>query len=136
MGWKIHIASDKVMVKKGEPISDDAAKILQKLDIKPFDVGVELLSAHRDGVIYGRDVLDVDEQEYVNNIVKAFSDARALAVEVAFPTKESVKLLIVKAHSAARNLSVSEGILESETVGDILAKAQAQAGALERLIGG
>ncbi len=130
VGGKIHISKDKVMVKKGEPISDGAAKILQKLDIKPFDIGVELDSAFRGGVLYTRDVLDVDEQEYLNNMVAGFSNARNLAVEVAFPTASSISLLLVKAHRNARNLAVSEGIPEKEVIGLILAKAQAHASAI------
>ena len=135
-GGKIHITKDKVLVKEGEEISDNVAKILQKLDIKPFEIGVELERAYRSGVIYDRSVLDVNEQEYLNNLVKAFSDARALSVEIAFPTKENIELLLVKAYSNARNLAVNESILEKDVLDLILAKAQANANAIKTLIGG
>ncbi|MCX8205716.1 MAG: 50S ribosomal protein L10 [Candidatus Micrarchaeota archaeon] len=134
VGGKIHVSKDKVMVKKGEPISDGAAKILQKLDIKPFDIGVELKTAFKDGTLYMRDVLDVDEQEYLRNIVSCFLNARGLSVEVAYPTRDNAALLITKAHRNARALAVSEGIPEKEVVGVILAKAQAHAGALSKLV--
>lgn len=134
VGGKIHISKDKVMVKKGEPISDSAAKILQKLDIKPFDIGVELKTAFRDGTLYMRDVLDVDEQEYLRNVLSCFLNARGLSVEVAYPTRDNAALLITKAHRNARALAVSEGIMEKEVVGVILAKAQAHAGALSKLV--
>jgi large subunit ribosomal protein L10 len=130
VGGKIHISKDKVMVKKGEPISDSASKILQKLDIKPFDIGVELAKVFREGVIYDRSILDVDEKTYLGNVLAAFSNARALSVEIAYPTKQSIGLLLVKAHRNARNLAVSEGIPEKEVIGLILAKAQAHANAL------
>ncbi len=136
VGGKIHIASDKVVAKEGEAISEGAAKILQKLDIKPFEVGVELSAAFREGIIYARDILDVDEKEYLNNVVRAFSDARALAVEIGYPAKETIELLLVKAFSNARNLCVSEGILEKDVVDLVLANAQAKATALKNKIGG
>lgn len=136
VGGKIHISKDKVIVKKGDAISDGAAKILQKLDIKPFDIGVELTYAHRAGTLYASDVLSVDEKAYIDMLVKAFLDARALSVEIAYPTRENVQLLITRAHRNARHLAVERGIPEKEVLDMILAKAQAQAKALELKIGG
>jgi len=133
IGGKIHITKDKVVAKSGEAISDGAAKTLQKLDIKPFEIGVELNSATRGGVIYLRDVLDVDEEEYLNRLVGGFQNARAISVEIAYPTKENIEMLIVKAHNNARNLAVSENIPEKEVLDLILAKAHSQAGALSKL---
>ncbi|MCX8199901.1 MAG: 50S ribosomal protein L10 [Candidatus Micrarchaeota archaeon] len=136
VGGKIHISKDKTLVKKGEAISDGAAKILQKLDIKPFDIGVELATAYRDGTLYASDVLDVDEKAYLDRLVKAFLDARALSVEVAYPTKDNVKLLITKAHRNARALAIESGFPEKEVLDQILAKAAAHAKAIESKIGG
>ncbi|MGC8924177.1 MAG: 50S ribosomal protein L10 [Candidatus Micrarchaeia archaeon] len=136
VGGKIHISKDKVMAKKGEPISDNAAKILQKLDIRPFEVGVEVEYALRGGLIYDRSILNVDEKEYIDSLITAFSNARLLSVEVAYITKDNAVLLLSKAHANARSLALSQGIPEKEVVGLILTKAQAQAGALEKLVGG
>ena len=133
VGGKIHIKKDKVVAKAGEEISDTAAKTLQKLDIKPFELGVELSSAHRDGIIYLRDVLDVDEEKYLSDLMGAFNNARTISVEIAYPTKQNIELLIVKAHTSARNLAVSENIPEKEVLDLILAKAHSQAGALSKL---
>ncbi len=135
-GGKIHISKDKTIVKKGEPIKDGVAKILQKLDIKPFDIGVEMTYALRAGMLYASDVLDVDEKAYLDRLVKAFVDARALSVEVAYPTKGNMKLLITKAHRNARALAVESSFPEKEVLDLILAKAAAHAKALESKIGG
>ena len=136
VGGKIHISKDKVIVKKGETISDGVAKILQKLDIKPFDIGVELTHAHRGDTLYASDVLDVDEKAYLDRLIKAFLDARTLSVEVAYPTRDNVKLLITKAHRNARVLAVESSFPEKEVLDQILAKAAAHAKALESKIGG
>ncbi len=133
IGGKIHITKDKVVAKEGEPISNMAAKTLQKLDIKPFELGVELNSAHRDGIIYLRDVLNVDEEEYLRNMLGAFNNAVTISVEIAYPTKQNIDLLIVRAHTNARNLAVSENIPEKEVLDLILAKANSHAGALSKL---
>jgi len=135
IGGKIHITKDKVVAKAGEAISPMASKTLQKLDIKPFEIGVELNAAQRDGVIYLRDVLDVDEEEYLNRLLSGFNNARAVSVEIAYPTKQNIELLIVKAHNNAKYLAVSENIPEKEVLDLILAKAHSQAGALSKLTG-
>ncbi len=133
VGGKIHIKKKKVVAKEGEEISEIAARTLQKLDIKPFEVGVELNSVNRDGIIYLRDVLDVDEEEYLRNLLGAFNNARTISVEIAYPTKQNIDLLIVKAHTNARNLAVSENIPEKEVLDLILAKANSHADAISKL---
>ena len=133
VGGKINITKDKVVAKEGEKITAMAAKTLQKLDIKPFDMGVELASARKGGVIYLRDVLDVDEEAYINKLMGAFNNARTISVEIAYPTKQNIEMLIVKAHNNARHLAVSENIPEKEVLDLILANAHSQAGALSKL---
>lgn len=136
VGGKIHISKDKLLVKEGEVIEGGKAKILQKLDVMPFEIGVEMVSALKGGIIYDREILNVDEQQYLADLTGAFNNARTLAVEASFPAKGCMSLLIIKAHRNARNLAVDREILAKEVIGLILAKAQANAGAIDKVVGG
>ena len=63
-GGKIVIRKEKVLVEKGHKVSDDLAKILPKLEIFPMIVGMNLVAAYEEGIVYGRDVLNVPKDYY------------------------------------------------------------------------
>ena len=131
---KIHVREDTKVVKKGESISLQLAGLLKKLDIQPILVGINLLAVWEDEIIYGKEVLDVDEKSYAKKISDAYISALNLAVNVSYPTRDSIKILIQKAFSEAKNLGVNSGILDKGIINDLVMKANIKAHALkERL---
>lgn len=94
---KIHIKSPKVIVKKGEKISANAADIMSKLDIKPFSIGFIPLSAFdtKESKLY----LDIkiDQKETVGELKIAFGKALGLAVKTGYICKDTIKIFIGKA---------------------------------------
>ena len=107
-GTKIVIMSDAVVAKKGAPISDAAAKILLKLGIEPFEIGMGMTAAYADGMLYTSDVLDVDDSYYLDQLKAA--------------------------HAQAVNLAVFAEIFNAVTTPIILASAQAKALALQSVV--
>ncbi len=105
---KISIMQDKVLVKEGGVITDDQASIMAKLDIIPFEVGVEPVAAYMEGVVY-KDI-KIDTEAIVDAIMNAYGRALPFAVEV--------------------------GIVNSTTLDFILAKAGAEEGTLTRVVTG
>jgi len=96
-GGKIAIKEDKVVAREGAVITDKIASILAKLGIQPMKIGINLLATYDRGMIFEKKVLDIDEEQYINNIKLAASHAFNLAFKIEFPTKENIKLLIKKA---------------------------------------
>ncbi len=129
-GQSIKVVKDSVVAKEGEPISEVVANALNKLGIKPVEIFLKVLAVYEDGTVFTPDVLDIDESKVISDIQTAFSNARNLSVEVAYPTKQTADLLIAKAFSNARNLSVEIGFLTKQTASDILGKAHLNALAL------
>lgn len=107
-GTKVVITKDTVVAKKGEPISEQAAKILAKLGIEPVEIGIEVQAVWDNGLLYKKDVLNVDENAFL----------------------ESLK----SAHAQAVNLAVFAGIMNGTTAQIIIAKAARQANALQKLV--
>jgi large subunit ribosomal protein L10 len=131
---KIHVREDTVVVRKGEEISSQIANVLKKLDIQPIEVRINLLGVWEDGIIYRKDILDVDEEAYKQMIKEAHVSALNLCVNVCYPNKESIKILITKAYQHGKNLGLNAAILDEGIVEDLIAKAVTQASALkERL---
>ncbi len=107
-GGKVVIKRRTVLAKEGQEISTKAAGILAKLGVEPIQIGLNVVAAIDDGVIYERGVLDVDEVEYLNNLRQAHFEAVSLAVGVSYITKESIKVLLGKAQREM--LAISKNI--------------------------
>jgi large subunit ribosomal protein L10 len=123
---KIAIKKDTTLVKAGQPVPANVAAMLPKLDILPMIVGMDLRVAYEDGVVYGTDVLDIPDDYYKTMFATAVCNARALAVEIAFPTKETITLLIAKAFRESLALSITAAIPTKENIEILIAKADAQ----------
>ena len=100
-GSKIVISSDTTVAKKGEAISDAVCKILSKLSIEPFEIGLKLIAAVSDGITYPASVLDVDDAYYLEQLVAAHAQAVNLAVFAEIYNGHSTPLILASAHAKA-----------------------------------
>ncbi|MBI5229004.1 50S ribosomal protein L10 [Candidatus Micrarchaeota archaeon] len=104
-GTRVVIAKDCLVAKKGEVISDAAAKVLQKLGIEPMEVGLNVVAVLENDRIYPAEVLDVDEAWYLEELKKAYSQAINLAVAAGIYTKESILIMLGKAAAEGNALN-------------------------------
>lgn len=129
-GGKVAIKEDSVVAKEGEEVSSGLAGVLTRLGIEPMQVGLDLLAAYEDGEIVTKSVLDIDEEQYIADIVSAATQATNLSFNTAYPTKETITLLLSTAAKDSLALALDQDILTDETVKTTLAKAQGHADAL------
>lgn len=123
-GGKIVIKKNKVLVKEGEEISEEVAKVLPRLDIYPMIVGLGLKAAYEDGVIYDKDTLDIPPDYYESRLARGADSAIRLGLAVSYPTPETVPLLLSKAHQEATGLSVAAAIPNESSIRTLLARAE------------
>ena len=131
---KIVIASDSQVAKKGDVISQQLANALAKLGITPMEIGLKISAVLEKGIVYTADVLDIDEEKFMQDLVGAYRNALNLSVNAGYPNKESIKIMIQKAYQNAKNLAVNADILTKDTIGSTLAKATGQASALANVL--
>lgn len=124
---KVVIKKKTTPVKEGEVISQNLAQMLTKLEIFPFEAGVTINGAWEDGILYKPEDLDIDMEEYRENLTRATSMAINLAVFTAYTTPLTATPIVAKAQSEAMNLAVNAGILNETTAELILSKAYANA---------
>ncbi len=125
----VWIAKDTVVVKKGELISADAADLLNKLGLKPIMVGLKLKMAY-DGVAIPGDLLRIDPEKYRSEIAAALQYAVNLSLNTAYPTKETIPILLTKAYTQAKAIAVRSGLPTPETIREVLSLAEIQSRAL------
>lgn len=129
---KVVIKSDKLLVKKGDKIPQNIAQGLTRLEIFPLTIGLNLQAVWEGGMLYGPDVLSVDEAKVRADLEKAIRSGINLSVNAAYPTKQTVEILLQKAHREAVALAVEAAIPEPKALDMILGKANAQAMAVAK----
>ena len=120
---KVAVKQDTTVVKEGEEISPKVAGILQRLNIQPMEIGLDLVAVYEDGEILSRDLLETDEQEIIDKITLAQQYAFNLAMESKFPTKSTTPLLLAKAAEDSFKLGVECKIMNQKTIEPLVAKA-------------
>lgn len=123
----IWITKDTTPVKKGGVISEKLATLLQKLDIKTIEAGIQLETAIEEGVLYKKEELVIDLEKYREIFAKAHQEALSLSIEAAYITADNVKQILSKAAQGARSVATEAGFLTDETKEQVLQKANAQA---------
>ncbi|MEK6858160.1 MAG: 50S ribosomal protein L10 [Nanoarchaeota archaeon] len=131
---KIVIKEDKVVIKEGEAFSAALASMITRLGILPMEIGLNLVCTFEKGVIYQKNILDIDEKVFAQRLTSAIQHATNLAVEASYVSKGTIKLLLQNAFRNAKGLAVSQGILAKGVVGDVLAKAHREMSALKELV--
>ncbi|MEK6917400.1 MAG: 50S ribosomal protein L10 [Nanoarchaeota archaeon] len=110
---KIHIKQSKIIAKKGEKISQPAAEVMAKLDIKPFVISLIPLAAfdNTENKVYKE--INIDPEGTLNGLRNAFTRSLAFAVSIAYTCQGTIKLLIAKAgrnEKAIENLMVKTDV--------------------------
>lgn len=95
---KIEIREAKVILKAGDKVTLAADAIMGKLGIMPFRVGYEPLAAYdsKTGKVYS--TLRINTEETLTAIKESHGRALALAVKLAYPSKETIPFILAKAN--------------------------------------
>ena len=106
---KIEIKEDALVLKEGEVCSMPLSSMLQRLSIEPMEIGLNLVAVYENGMIYGSNVLSIDEDKLKADLTQAHTWAFNLAIEAKITNKTTVEFMIVKAEAEAKALkSASE----------------------------
>ncbi|MBI4451519.1 50S ribosomal protein L10 [Candidatus Woesearchaeota archaeon] len=130
-GGKVAIKQDAVVAKEGQIISAPLAAMLTRLGIEPMEIGLNLVAVWEKGLIYGKDVLDIDENVFLAQLTQAAKEAFNLAIETSYPTALTIELLLQNAHLEAKNLGMEANIMADQLIEDLLAKAERHALAIK-----
>lgn len=133
---KIVIKKETVYVKKGEAIPKNKAKILEKLEILPVTVGLNMIGAYQAGLVFNKAAVSITEEQLIGDIARAFSQAKNVALETLFLVPEIVPQLIIKARLYAEQLALETGTVDESNVQLFILKAIREATALNKAISG
>lgn len=129
---KLAIVNNVTVAKEGDEISLKLAETLKRLDIKPMEVGLDLVAVWENGIVFDAKQLRIDEEEYRQNFIQAAQWAINLAIECVYLTKETTEILIQKAFREAKAVAMEAAILNDNTKEELLARSEQQAFSLKK----
>jgi large subunit ribosomal protein L10 len=132
---KVILKKDTTIVKAGATISREVAGLLTRLEIFPLEVGLTLRAVVDGSTFYPPEVLSVDLDERRADLARAAAHAIGLAVELGYPTPQSIPRLVARAHRRALGVALATGYITKETIEPLFAKAMREAAAVGRLTG-
>jgi large subunit ribosomal protein L10 len=132
---KVILKKDTLIVKAGGTISREVAGLLTRLEIFPLEVGLTLRALVDGPTFYPPEVLSVDLEERRADVARAAAGAIGLAVEIGYPTPQSLPRLVNRAHRRALGLALATGYVTKETIEPLFAKAMREAAAVGQLMG-
>ena len=124
---KLAIMSDTTVAKEGQSITSKLAEVLKRLDIKPMEIGLDLVSVWENGLVFDAKELHIDEAEFAANITQAATWAMNLAVETCYLSKDTTDTILQKAYRDAKAVAMEAAYLTEETKEELLARSEQQA---------
>jgi large subunit ribosomal protein L10 len=70
-----------------------------------MEVGLDLVAAYENGVVYTKDILFTPIEDYINNVKAAYRAALCISMKAGFYTKENIKMFIGKVYREMQALS-------------------------------
>lgn len=132
---KIIVAKDSVVAKKGAKISDAVCKALQKLNILPFEVMVNMVAAYDGKYAYTASMLDIDEETLHADLLACMAQSYNVSFNASFPTSQNIDALLSRALSQGRNMAINGQIYSPASTDVILTQAVHLANALSGKVG-
>lgn len=129
---KIAIIADKTAVKTGEMITSDMVNAFNLLKMEPVDIGLDVVAVWENGTIYGKDVLDIDVNDYRNRVILAVSSMINLSINSGYLVPMTADLALQKAFMEAKQLAIEANIIDKSIIDELLIKAIKESAEMEK----
>ena len=130
-GGKIVVAEDTVVAKKGQVVDEGLVSLLQKFNITPIPVRVKLLAVYDGKVLYTYDILSIPLETYLEQLKTGIRKALSLSIQIAYPIKENINVLLRNTYQNTVKLSIKVGIPSKENIDVLLKRAYSIANKLK-----
>mmetsp|Transcript_57137 Transcript_57137/g.134075 ORF Transcript_57137/g.134075 Transcript_57137/m.134075 type:complete len:325 (-) Transcript_57137:60-1034(-) len=84
---QIELVSDFQILYKGRKVSPSEQVLLQKLGLKPFEFGMEVMMVYQDASVFSAAVLDIKEEVLIQKFLAGIANVAAFGREVGIPTE-------------------------------------------------
>jgi len=83
---QIEILNDIHLIKKGDRVGSSEATLLQMLEVRPFEYGLNVVNVYDSGICYDPAILSIKEEEILAKFFKGLGNVTALSLGISYPT--------------------------------------------------
>jgi len=94
---QIEILNDIHLIKKGERVGSSEATLLQMLDVRPFEYGLNVTQVYDNGAVYEVDVLDLTPAILLGKFAAGVANVAALSLGANYPSLASFPHVVLGA---------------------------------------
>jgi len=103
----IEILSDVEIIKAGRKVNPGEAALLQKLQVKPFTYGLQIMSVYEDGAVFDPSILDLSESEVLEKFQAGVTNVAAVSLASGYPTLASVAHSFINGYKNVLSIALS-----------------------------
>jgi len=121
----IDIINNVPLIKTGQKVGNSEAALLLKLDIKPFQYGLVILSVYDNGTIYDSAVLDLTDEQILAKFNSGVKNVACVSLATGIPSVASLPHSLIRGYKNVLSVALGADIKIPQT--DRLLKAAASA---------
>jgi len=126
MKGSVHISKKVTAIEEGEVFDGDLGMMLDKLGIRPIEIGLILRGALDEGVWFLPSTLDIDSDQVRNDVIGAVAAAFNLACNASWTSTLTTPTLVSVSAQRALSLAIETGWMSATSAPHLLAQAQAR----------
>jgi len=94
----IEILQDVQLIKKGDKVGSSEATLLQMLDIRPFEYGLQMVAVYDTGSVFEAAVLDMTDRDILSKFAVGIANIASLSLGLNFPTVAAFPHVVLNAY--------------------------------------
>jgi len=103
---QVEIVSDVHLIKTGEKVGSSEATLLQKLNIKPFSYGLQIVHIYDNGAVYEPEVLKLTDADLLAKFRNGINNVAGLSLAIGYPTLASLPHALSAAYKNVLSIAV------------------------------
>jgi large subunit ribosomal protein LP0 len=94
----IEILQDVNLIKKGDKVGSSEATLLQMLDIRPFEYGLQLIAVYDTGCVFEAEILNMTDADILSKFVIGIGNVASLSLGIGYPSIASFPHVVINAY--------------------------------------
>jgi large subunit ribosomal protein LP0 len=107
---QIEMTKEYRVCTKGKKVANSEAVLLQKLNMKPFQYGMEMRFVYDDGAIMGPEVFNLSIDELLSKFRKGVTNLASLSMALGMPNELSVPHMIINGFKNCASIGLETGL--------------------------
>jgi len=102
----IEILTDVHLIKKGEKVGSSESTLLQMLDIRPFEYGLQMIAVYDEGATADASLIDMSDDVILSKLSIGIGNVASLSLGLHFPTLASFPHVVLNGYKNLLSIAI------------------------------